>query len=333
MTAELENDSKRKSVMHVDLTLAEKGGLAHRKAKRIIQSEKVKCSLVKDAMLYFMRELKEVKHPGLLSLSCEAVGGRPDDTGNIGAALLFLLGSAHIHDDIIDQSRMKRNKATVYGRFGQDIALLVGDAFLLEGMTLLNQSCEGFPAEKRKAIADLTKDAFFEIGCGEADEVILRKKHDLSARDLLECLEKRAAMSEAAMRIGALIGDGKKEDIEDLGHYGRTLGLLAAIREEFVDIFEPTELKSRYEHQILPLPITYASRDLQKKRKIMGLLRKPKITEEDAGVLVELVMNSKEVQKLREYMRSLVEKGLTLVKNIKKSELLEWLLLAMVENI
>lgn len=324
----------KKLAEEAGILLTKWGAGAHEKAKKILLSEKIKCKIVQEAMRYFVQEWRDVKHPGLLSISCEAVGGDPNSVNDIGAALLFLLGSAHIHDDIIDQSKTKGGKLTVYGKFGQDIALLVGDALLFEGLTLLHQFCEKLPEHKRRTIIDLTKAAFFEIGSGEAREVILRKKSSLSPEECLEYLKMRAAMAEAVMRIGATIGDGSEKKIEILGHYGRTLGLLSAIREEFIDIFEPEEVMNRYMNECLPLPMLYALQNEQKKSEIIKLLKKTKITETDIDKLVCLVMNVKDVQNLKKIMISLAEKEIRKLGNVKQNQkILERLLRSTIEDI
>jgi len=324
----------KKIAEQASIILKKRGAKAYKKAKKIILSEKIQSSIIQEALRYFMQEWCDIKHPGLLSLACETVGGDPNSVNDIGAALLLLLSTAHIHDDIIDQSEIKGHRPTVFGKFGRDVALLVGDALLFEGLTLLHQSCEKLPPRKKRIIIDLTKAAFFEIGGGEAREVILREKYDLSPRECLENLKMRAAVAEAVMRIGAVIGGGNEKEIECLGHYGRTLGLLAAIREEFIDTFEPEELKNRYEHECLPLPILCALQNEQKRNEIIRLLQKKRITKEDAYTLADLVINTEEVQKLKKNMQSLIGKELQRLKPIKRNkEMLKLFLNSTIEDL
>jgi geranylgeranyl pyrophosphate synthase len=325
---------RKKLAKEASIILTKRSTKAYKKAKKIISSEKIKCKIIHDAMCHFMLEWQDVQHPGLLSVACEAVGGNPNSTNDIGVALLFLLGSAHIHDDVIDQSKYKGSKLTIYGKFGRDIALLVGDAFLFEGLTLLYQFTEKFSANKRRRILDLIKTAFFEIGSGEATEVILREKYDFLPKSCMDYLRMRAAVAEAIMRIGAIIGDGDEEEIELLGHYGRTLGLLSAMRDEFIDMFEPQELENRYRHECLPLPILQALQNTQKREEIVHLLQKKKISEKDAYALVDLVMNMKEVQKIKKEMELLVRQELQRLKPIEQNrQILALFICATIEDL
>jgi len=325
---------ERKLAEEVRLLLTKKGIKAYEKAKRILLNEKIHCPIVKGAMHYFMEEWSEIYHPGLLTIACESVGGNPNSTVGIGASLLLILSGVHIHDDIIDESQVKNGKLTLYGRFGKEIALLVGDAFLLEGLMLLHKSCEKLSKDKKKEIIMFVKKGLVEIGCGEATETILRKKRVLLPKECLSYLNMRAAMAETIMRIGAIVGGGSKKEIETLCHYGRTLGLLAAIREEFIDIFEPDELKNRYKNEILPLPVLCSFQDKAIKKMILGILRKKKITEEDTYTIAELVLNSKETQKLKSYMQGLIKKEKESLRKLGRSlERLELLLESTIEDL
>ncbi len=327
-------NARKKLAEEARIILTKRSEATYEKAKKIILNEKIKCKIIQDAMRHFMLEWQDVQHPGLLSVACEAVGGNPNSANDIGTALLFLLGGAHIHDDVIDQSRYKGGKPTVYGKFGRDIALLVGDAFLFEGLTFLHQFCERFSENKRKRIVDLVKASFFEIGSGEATEVILREKHNFSPKSCRDYLKMRAAVAEAIMRIGAIIGDGDEKEIELLGHYGRTLGFLSAMRDEFIDTFEPEELENRYRYECLPLPVLYALQNTQKREEIVRLLQKKKITENDAYALVDLIMDTNEVQKVKKEMKSLIKQELRRLKMLKQKRYeLELLIRATVENL
>lgn len=303
------------------LTILEKHGKkAFQMARDSILEEKVIQEPVYEALRYFMEESwYDVQHPALLSLTCEAVGGDSQTTTRIGAAMVLLAGAADIHDDIIDKSLMKSSKPTVYGKFGKDISLLAGDALLFKGSMLLNEACKDLPQEQGRAILKVTEEAFYQIGSAEAKEIALRERDDLTPEDYREIIELKAAVAEANARIGAILGGGSPEDIEALAHYGRTLGFLMTIRDDFIDIYEPDELKNRTENECLPLPILYAFRNSEKKGEITHLLEKEKITEQESQEILDLLMNVEEVQELRSEMRRLAEKAQKLVTNVERN--------------
>lgn len=310
----------KKLMEQVQILLKERGQKAFEIAKNAILQEKIKSELVYEALRYFIEESwYDVQHPALISLTCEAVDGNPNSTVHIGAAMVLLAGAADIHDDIIDKSRIKCSKPTVFGKFGNDIAILAGDALLFKGATLLNEACEKLPEKQGKTILNLTKQAFFEIGSAEAKEATLKGKYDLTPEEYYHIIEMKAAVAEANARIGAIVGGGKPKQIEALGCYGRTLGILMSIRYDFVDIFEPEELKNRVQNEILPLPLLYAFTNPKTKNTIMPILLKTNITEDDAQTVVSTMFKSRGVRDLKENMHSLMNLGMQTLHCVKKS--------------
>jgi geranylgeranyl pyrophosphate synthase len=305
----MERKKSRKLMEQAQMLLKERGQKAFEIAKSTILQEDSISGQVYEALRYFMEESwYDVQHPALLSLACEAVGGNPEITVNIGAAIVLLAGAADIHDDIVDRSKTKNSKLTVLGKFGKDIALLAGDALLFRGIILLYEACEELPKKQGHVILNSIKQAFFTIGNAEAKEISLKGKYNLAPREYRNIIEAKAAVADASMRIGAILGGGKSKEIAALGHYGRTLGVLMTIRDDFIDMFEPDELKNRAKNECLPLPILYAFQNVEKKNEIAQLLEKNRVTKQETQTVIDVVMSMKEAQSLKEEMRLLINR-------------------------
>jgi geranylgeranyl diphosphate synthase type I len=302
--------------------------------KNVLEDEKIEYPPLREALRYFMENWHHVSHPTLISLSCEAVGGNPDAGAEIGAALILVAGAADAHDDIIDQSVTKDSKLTVYGKFGKDLALLIGDALLFKGLLLLHEACEPLKKNQQKAILQLTKYAFFEIGKAEAQEASLRGRLDLPADEYRNIIRTKVSVSEAAAKIGAILGNGTPEEIETLGYLAKTLGLLMTIRDEFIDIFELDELSNRFKNECLPLPVLYAFQDPVRKKMIIRLLKRKKMTEADKDRITELVVSAEATRKLRKEMNQLIRKATRRLCIIHKNrDLFKLLLESTAENL
>ena len=290
----------------VKALLMERGHKALEVSRESVLLEQIAYKSLQEALRYFMEEWCDVAHPTLLSLACEAVGGNPDATTSVGAALVLLAGAADVHDDIIDQSTIKDSKPTVFGKFGKDIAIILGDVLWFKGLFMLHEACEPFRKEQREAILKLAKQAFFDIGSAEAEEANFRGKLDLSPDEYLNIIKMKVSVAEAAAKIGAILGNGTPEEVESLGHYGKTLGTLMTIRDEFIDVFELDELRNRFENECLPLPVLNAFRDPARKIKIIHLLKRKAIAEKEMEGILDLVINAEENRELGKEMRLLI---------------------------
>ncbi len=286
-------------------------------AKQAVLSEPIKYEPLREALRYFMEEFWfDASHPTLLSLTCEAVGGNPEATADIASAFVLLAGAADIHDDIIDQSETKGSKPTVYGKYGKDIAIISSDILWFKGIFMLNEACAGFSPEKKQAILKLTKDAFFDIGSAEAREVSLRRNFDLDPETYLEIIKLKVSVAVAAAKIGAIIGNGSAQQVENLGKYGETLGTLMTIRDEFIDMFEVDELNNRFKNECLPLPILFAFQDCKLKKEILRNLG-GKLTESQLQKTLELITNAPSVNKLLKEMGESLKYGVECLSCLK----------------
>jgi len=310
--------SSEKAVKKISMEMERLGRKAYEIAIETLMKEKFEYKPLHEAVSYFMQEWRNFQHPALLAIACEAVGGDPEKTAPIGAALVLLTGAADIHDDIIDKSKTKGSKPTLFGKFGEDISLLVGDALLFKGLMLLNSACEKLPKEKGKTVQELVKQGFFEFGTAEAKEASLKGNWNLTPEEYLDIIRRKAAIAEATARIGAVIGGATPEEVEDWGKIGRILSILVNIRNEFVDIFEAEELKNRRDNECLPLPMLYAMRNSETKKRIIFLLKKKELTDDDAIRVADVALETKEIQKLRGEIQNLVEEGNKLLKKYRK---------------
>jgi len=257
---------------------------------------------IQEILEYFIEETwPNTHHPALTSLCCEAVGGSADATHRIGAAVVLLTGAADIHDDIIDKSRTKSRKQTAYDKFDKDLVLLAGDALLFKGLVFLHQACEEFPTEKQRAIFNAMTDAFFKIGNAATRERWFRAKRELNPEEYCRIIGAKGAVSEACAEIGAIMGNGKTEEINILRNFGRTLGFLMTIRNEFTDMRDPNELENRMKNEVLPLPLLYALQDPSANVKLISLLQ-GRIKKQIVKRIDELVLETERVQKLEAEM-------------------------------
>jgi geranylgeranyl pyrophosphate synthase len=314
-------NKRAKMIEQVQVFLEERSREALEIAKKKILKEKMECKEINDAFMYYVEDWEDVIHPGLLSIACEAVGGDVGKAVPMQVVMLLLTAGADIHDDIIDESKTKYGKPTVLARFGKDAALLVGDAFLMKALVLLHELGNEFPTEKMNAIWTTIDSRFFELGNAEALEAYSKGNIDISPEECWRILRMKASTFEAHARIGAILGGGEQNIVDLLANYGRTLGILLSIREDFIDIFEPTELQNRMRNECLPLPILCAFKNPQTKKAILNYLSKGKISEKDAETIVDILFEEENVEVLRNQVKQLAEEACTNISHMPNKNL------------
>jgi geranylgeranyl diphosphate synthase type I len=170
----------------------------------------------------------------LVLLSCEAVGGKADEVLPLCVATEFLQTASLIHDDIIDRDEIRRGVQTVHEKFGLELAILATDYLIFKAYSIIGKY-------ENPELVTIISGAGEAITSGETAELFMHPT-DLTIFNRDEYLKmvqkKTGAFIEGATHAGALIGNGKKDQIKALVTFGRFIGLAFQIRDDILDIAE-----------------------------------------------------------------------------------------------
>jgi octaprenyl-diphosphate synthase len=238
--------------------------------------------------------------PALVNLTYEAAGKGIQKPIGVGAALTLFVEAANMHDDIIDTSEVKHNRKTAYGKFGSSISILAGDLLLVQGAFALYRECEGLASAQKERIIQLTFEALAEISKSAAQESLMHRRFDILPKDYLEVVRLRASVPEVHCVIGAMLGGGNTEIVDMMGRFGRNYGIIGTILDEFLDLANFEKFNTRLSKECLPLPVLCAFQDDQIKKEIVPLIKDFQISQSDYKVMLQIVIASNEVKKLRE---------------------------------
>lgn len=201
--------------------------------------DKINQSLDKELDLYSESEFIEpLKYsldggkrirPIILVLAAESVGKVDDNTLAASCAVEFLHMESIIHDDIIDNETLRRQKDPFHIKYGYNTSVLTGDFVL--GLILGISS----RLDNARITKELASTAML-MSEGEMIENRLEASEDVTFDDYLKVIEYKTAVAfQAASRIGAIIGRGTEEEIESLTEYGKNIGIAYQIRDDLFD--------------------------------------------------------------------------------------------------
>jgi geranylgeranyl diphosphate synthase type I len=302
-------------------TLNEKSKRARSIVKQALLEEKTGIKKVDETIEQYLLRWNDTTRSGMLAIACEAVGGNLEEVVPLQAALLFIDATMDIHDDIIDDSVTKKNRKTVYGKLGKEATLLIGDALMVKGFSKLNRALEALPKNRRLQIMNGVTDFLLEVVNAHISEAPLKaRKLKVKPETYLEVLTKKAADIEGRMKVGAIYGGGSATEIKALSKYGRNFGVLLAVRSDFVDVFEPSELIHRIQHECLPLPVLYALQSRKHRKRIQEILLKEILTKEDCNELVEIICETTEWLRLKQYLVNLEKKAQRALNKLSNSQ-------------
>jgi geranylgeranyl diphosphate synthase type II len=142
-----------------------------------------------------------------------------------------------LHDDIMDNAPLRRNKPTVHEKWNANVAILSGDAMLIKAYELL--AC----TEKKHLprVLDVFNRTALEVCEGQQYDMNFEQRALVPEDEYLRMIElKTSVLLAAAMQTGAICGGAPEEDIELLFEAGRLMGLAFQLQDDWLDCFGNT---------------------------------------------------------------------------------------------
>jgi len=171
--------------------------------------------------------------PMMVIFSCEAVGGKPEDALNASAALELLHNFTLVHDDIMDNANTRRGRETIHKKWNDNVAILSGDHLIgLAYMYLLKTR-----SQKLNEIVGAFTEGIIEVCEGQSYDKEFEVRKDVTLDEYIMMISKKTAkMLETSAIVGALIGNGSDENVENIRKYAANIGLAFQILDDLLDI-------------------------------------------------------------------------------------------------
>ncbi|MGI6257184.1 MAG: polyprenyl synthetase family protein [Anaerovoracaceae bacterium] len=245
---------------------------------------------------------------GITILSAE-MGGCTDDRPYIAAAGLEMLHMATlVHDDIIDEARMRRKSLSVQQKFGKDVAVYTGDFLLARAYRFMAEEWAEISKKQDSQEDDRTKwdqviwfsRGIEKICLGEMRQNMFRGTTTISYRDYLRIITgKTATLFAICGSAGVVIShmDRKKQSI--LVNSLKHMGIAFQIRDDCNDYLADEgklgkEPLNDLMQGIYTLPLIYA---LEKEPMILPILEKEELSKSDQAYILEVIQETGSMKK------------------------------------
>jgi len=167
--------------------------------------------------------------PMLLLLSAGAFGYRGPHRHELAAAVEFIHTATLLHDDVVDESELRRGRATANALFGNSAAVLVGDFVYSRAFQMM---VEVDSLRVLRVLADATN----VIAEGEVMQLVNCHNPDIEEQGYLEVIRcKTAKLFEAATRLGAILGAAPRIEEDAIADYGTHLGTAFQLIDDVLD--------------------------------------------------------------------------------------------------
>lgn len=187
---------------------------------------------MRDPILYFLKTPSKKIRPLLTLYSSAAVGGTMEDALHAAVALELFHDFTLVHDDIMDRDELRRGMAAMHVKYGDDTAILVGDAMI--GLAM--QELTKIPNPKQEKVLKIFSEALVRVCEGQVLDKEFENREEVSLNDYLEMIGKKTAwLIKVSCALGAICGGGNEQQVESLSRFGYLLGLSFQIQDDLLD--------------------------------------------------------------------------------------------------
>ena len=167
--------------------------------------------------------------PRLVLLFSAALGFEGPERYELAAIVEFIHTATLLHDDVVDESALRRGRATANAMFGNAASVLVGDF-------LYSRAFQMMVSVNRLRVLDVLADATNVIAEGEVLQLMNMHDPDLAVADYLRVIRfKTAKLFEASARLGAVLAGADHALEESCADFGRSLGTAFQLVDDLLD--------------------------------------------------------------------------------------------------
>ena len=302
--------------------------------KLILVEEKIKSklsskvSLVDEMTSYHLRTGGK-RLRALLTLGSAKICGYSKGSRdvNLAACVELIHAATLMHDDVIDNSEIRRGKKTLNSIWGNQSAILVGDY-------LLSRCFEMMVEDGNLEILKLLSTTSAEISQGEVLQLQHKGEIDMLEETYLKIISaKTASLFAAATKVGSILANKESKIKEALEFYGKNLGLTFQIADDSLDYNSELKFFGKkigndfYEGKItLPIILLYQKANIKERSELKKLFEKNQRNEDELKKVLLMIKNYNIISDCyskAEYFINLASNSLIIFDESKEKEILK----------
>jgi octaprenyl-diphosphate synthase len=268
---------------------------------------------------YIVRRKGKQMRPMFVFLTAKVLSGQVSEKAYRAASLIELLHTATlVHDDVVDDSNMRRGFFSLNALWKNKIAVLVGDFLLSKGLLLSVEN-------KDFDLLEIVSTAVKEMSEGELLQIEKARKLDITEEVYFDIIKKKTATLIAACTAsGALSTSADQALVNNFKQFGELLGIAFQIKDDLFDYTEdkigkPTGIDIQEQKMTLPLIYTLNKVDRKSKKWIIDIVKNQNKNKKKVKELIKFVKDNGGIEYTTKRMKEYQEKALKILEPIQES--------------
>jgi octaprenyl-diphosphate synthase len=286
--------------------------------KKFSDSVKSSNPLLDRIMKFIIRRKGKQMRPMFVFLSAKIAGGITDVTYRAASLIELLHTATLVHDDVVDNSMMRRNFFSINALWKNKIAVLVGDYLLSKGLLLSIHNGDF-------RILQITSQAVKEMSEGELLQMEKARKLDITEEVYFEIIRsKTASLLSSACAAGAWSATLEEKATEHFRLFGEKVGIAFQIKDDLFDygqdnVGKPTGNDIKEKKMTLPLIYALQHADRATKRKIIYIVKNQNEDKAKVNEVIALVNKSGGIKYAHDKMVAYKQEALDLLMQYPES--------------
>lgn len=265
-------------------------------------------------ILAYAKDLKGKRiRPLITFLTAKIFGNITEQTFRSAIIIELLHTASLLHDDVLDNSKLRRGSQTINSLFGDKTAILIGDYIYGKALATLKTK-EDF------ILMDIFSRIALQLPQGEIKETNITTNKDIQLHSYLKVIYyKTACLIKAATECGARTCQNSNLDLDSLALLGENIGIAFQIRDDILD-YDINNLTGKgigndIREKKITLPFIYYLQTIDDKTKdeMMNLFFSDKKTDNDIQLILGAVMQSGAIDKTVSLQKEYSQKALQTV--------------------
>lgn len=201
-----------------------------------------------EPLAYTMESGGKRIRPQLVLLACKLFGGVIEKALLPAYGVELFHNFTLLHDDIMDNSELRRGRLSVFKKFGLNSGILSGDLMMVLALKLASEDENGV----NKDMYNLMIRTSIELYEGQQYDVDFEDRNDVRQEEYLKMIElKTSVLIACAMQIGAIVAEASDDYQSKIYEFGRNIGLSFQIQDDYLDTFGDAKVGKKIGGDIL----------------------------------------------------------------------------------
>ena len=290
-----------------------------RRVQSTIKKELASEKIIQEIYEYIFNAEGKKTRALLCLLASKAPDIKPKSRINLASIIELLHTATLVHDDVVDESELRRGSRSVNQVWTNSYSVLMGDFIYSKAFILMVKL--GIPAvldELAKATNDIARGEIIQLE-------LFEKKQLIKLKDLLKVSYlKTGRLFEASAKTGAMLACRSAEEIKTFGLLGKALGTAFQIQDDILD-YEALKLDTGkpalkdFKEGKITFPLYFALQQANTKDKnfIMSQLGQSKILKKDQNKIYQLIRNDKTQKEINALLKKYTKETLLHLNKLK----------------